>query len=270
MMVSGIVMNKGELRKIIEGSPFGEHTEKLMGQTQQAIRLHTEWTTMDDLPIGASRMGGLPDLRPDTPWPEVDGRPIEFLFQINFAEAAAVNPLPGFPDTGWLVVFFDIVANTNGHDIWRGLFFDTEPDTLRRVAPNDKNPRGLRVWGIENACEETDFHPCAITMEAWTCPPHTDAYVSLGIYDDEEVCDELIEKIDNWVGTPYHLLGGVPDEVQGDPRDGSDGHLLLQIDSDEEGPGWQWGDMGRMYFVATEACLAARDFSQIEASWDCY
>jgi uncharacterized protein YwqG len=28
----------------------------------------------------------------------------------------------------------------------------------------------------------------------------------------------------------------------------SNWRLLLQIDTDEDGPGWMWGDVGRIYF----------------------
>jgi uncharacterized protein YwqG len=38
--------------------------------------------------------------------------------------------------------------------------------------------------------------------------------------------------------------------------------LLLQIDTDEEGPGWMWGDVGRLYFWLRTQDLAARRFDQ--------
>ena len=38
--------------------------------------------------------------------------------------------------------------------------------------------------------------------------------------------------------------------------------LLLQIDTDEEGPGWMWGDAGRLYFWITLEDLAARRFEK--------
>jgi uncharacterized protein YwqG len=38
--------------------------------------------------------------------------------------------------------------------------------------------------------------------------------------------------------------------------------LLLQVDSDEEGLGWMWGDMGRLYFWIRRSDLAARAFDK--------
>jgi uncharacterized protein YwqG len=36
--------------------------------------------------------------------------------------------------------------------------------------------------------------------------------------------------------------------------------LLLQIDTDEDGPGWMWGDCGRIYYWIRKRDLAARAF----------
>ena len=78
-----------KIRDAIEEYGFGWKVEELMQAAQPAIRLNAERTDMDSLPIGASRMGGLPDLPPGLAWPDFEGRPLEFLVQINFAETAA-------------------------------------------------------------------------------------------------------------------------------------------------------------------------------------
>ena len=40
--------------------------------------------------------------------------------------------------------------------------------------------------------------------------------------------------------------------------------LLLQVDSDEEGTGFMWGDMGRIYYWIRESDLRERRFDR---SW---
>lgn len=60
----------------------------------------------DPVPIGASRVGGGPDL-PAGAWPtDARGMHHPFLLQIDFAEvAAACGPMPPLPDTGLLSFF---------------------------------------------------------------------------------------------------------------------------------------------------------------------
>jgi hypothetical protein len=95
-----------------------------------------------------------------------------------------------------------------------------------------------------------------------------------------------------------HQLGGAPQEVQhslflrcqlasngrpcGDPEDykhplakklapgAADWRLLLQIDSDEDGPGWMWGDSGRLYFCMHREDLAARRFERTWCAEQCH
>jgi uncharacterized protein YwqG len=73
---------------------------------------------------------------------------------------------------------------------------------------------------------------------------------------------------------PVHQLDGAPAEVQDHPfleceqndreTSADDGlwRLLLQVDTDEHGPGWSWGDSGRLYFCMRENDLAAGRFDR--------
>jgi hypothetical protein len=90
---------------------------------------------------------------------------------------------------------------------------------------------------------------------------------------------------------PRHQIGGWPDVIQDDMelacqlvsqgvRMGNQSEydatfkaeleagaeewvLLLQLDSDDEGPGWMWGDLGRLYWWIRRQDLAKGDFSQM-------
>ncbi len=75
------------------------------GASEPAINLvATHDLESGELPIGASRFGGLPDLPSDVTWPEQHGKKLLFLAQIDLASvtSSATSVLP--PD-GWLYVF---------------------------------------------------------------------------------------------------------------------------------------------------------------------
>ncbi len=42
----------------------------------------------------------------------------------------------------------------------------------------------------------------------------------------------------------------------------SEWRLLLQLDTDEDGPGWMWGDSGRIYYWIRRGDLAAGAFDR--------
>jgi len=96
----------------------------------------------------------------------------------------------------------------------------------------------------------------------------------------------------------YHHLLGQPQLIQGDMRDecqlaSSDGYvgsaegydsdrakelragardwlLLLQLDSEDQAPGWMWGDVGRLYFWIRVQDLRARKFERVWMVLQCY
>ncbi len=71
-----------------------------------AFEILTGRTYDDDLPLGASRMGGRPDLPPGEPWPSRDGWPLSFIVQVDLATVDTGGILPA---DGLLSLFYDAV-----------------------------------------------------------------------------------------------------------------------------------------------------------------
>jgi uncharacterized protein YwqG len=49
----------------------------------------------------------------------------------------------------------------------------------------------------------------------------------------------------------------------------ADWRLLLQIDTDEDGPGWMWGDVGRIYFWIRKRELSSLRFGDVWLVFQC-
>src|SRR4051812_7438146 len=77
-------------------------------EARSSIRLTAHATEHEDeIPIGASKLGGAPDLPAGYDWPLVDQSPLDFVAQINFAETAPYDLDYLLPTSGWFHVFFD-------------------------------------------------------------------------------------------------------------------------------------------------------------------
>jgi hypothetical protein len=91
-----------------------EHGEALVGEARECVHFfHHE--PQGELAVGASKVGGLPDLPESVEWPDgtdLDGRPhgkAEFLAQFNLSEVPAVDDFD-LPRSGHLWLF---VRNTS-------------------------------------------------------------------------------------------------------------------------------------------------------------
>src|SRR5690349_9472929 len=65
---------------------------------------------------GESKLGGLPDLPRDFIWPQWNGTPLDFLLQVNLAEAARHDPSSPLPQSGLLSFFYDLKEQPWGFD----------------------------------------------------------------------------------------------------------------------------------------------------------
>jgi|SRR5579871_1171022 len=272
----------GDLHERIERNPIlaGLSLPKM---ARPSVRYVTHRAPYGRIAMGESRIGGVPDVPPGFQWPrwappkqrdDKFGQPwkpdrptaMGFIAQIDLGAVPSLDD--ALPNSGWLYFFYDRYCEPWGFDpADRGcccvIYENCDRSVLERAKPpGDADPEHLA-------------HPCIV--EAWpelTLPDDwpgikygTDAYDAY-----RRLCDELTEG----GGSTYHRLLGYPQLIQnpmelecqlasngvycGSPegyqsdrakeleQGAADWSLLLQIDTDEEGPGWMWGDVGRVYF----------------------
>jgi uncharacterized protein YwqG len=139
-----------------------------------------------DGPIGASRLGGMPDLPSEVPWPwrpafsdsvfkehAEHPWPLSFVAQIDFAEIHAVGGLEGFPSSGRLLFFCEPIEVPWGQlmedqTCASVMFFPEQMDRLgRRDFPVElSNPRSRLLRP-----EEFVARPRRLTPKPWLLPP---------------------------------------------------------------------------------------------------
>ena len=251
----------------------------------------------DGRKAGSSKFGGLPDLPEKSPWPTRAGRPLSFLAQINTSELSGYDCASTLPKRGLLSFFYDYLAQPWGFDPadrdgWTILFSDLETETELRQR---NAPKGITKDELFDECRLV-FH------DALSLPT---AYFNEAkqVLRDDDAVDRYIEIVDgdlaarNPTGCQHQLLGlanPVQDNMElecqlvshgiycGDPEGrndrrveelragASDWRLLFQIDSDEDGPGWMWGDTGMLYFWIRADDLANKRFKNVWTILQCH
>lgn len=204
--------------------------------------------------VGGSRLGGDPDLASDTPWPQVDGRPLVFVAQLDLAELALLGCAPPLPADGLLSLFVlpaDIgLANTFA------LLYAPAGSQLKPAQPPTALADGDRFAALV-------LRPA---RELSLPPPTARAVQRLGLSHAEVAAyTEIVTHGDQ----PLHRVLGHPALIQtSDPR-GHDAELILliQVDSDDA-HGMYWGDCGRLSVWITARDLAARRFEHATMRFD--
>lgn len=196
-----------------------------------------------NLPLGASRFGGLPDLPPQLPWPEHEGKKLPFLSQVDLS---TLPPDRGqlLPHDGWLYAF--------GH-IQNGTEDGTEPLIVTLHA----GPRSALVRRVEPLEDEIWEHPDDL-VPLFVGKDQTD------IGDDEDDDDDRGQESGGWlfgdVSTAFTPVGEIADRMF---QDGDDWINLLAIKSVGS---MQWSDCGHLYLLIRREHLMAKDFSRVIAS----
>ncbi len=256
--------------ELIEASPFTEQAAVIAGALAPHVTLQPRRTTMDALPMGASRLAGQPDLPPGLPWPMFGDEPMALLAQIDLAAVNEQVPPDTLPETGWLYLFWAVETGGWGYEAKDTASFTLHyhqgpVDELVRTAPPDGLPEMAQA-----------FEPCALSFEPGVALPQ---WLDLRYPKELDLQENLDAMYELWLrvtgleppgGSLHHLLGH-PQLVQGDPRgkaatfrggEPDDWNLLLQLDTDEPGPNWMWGDVGTVYVYVQDADLAQGRFDQ--------
>lgn len=188
-----------------------------------------------------NKLSGNPNLPDGVDWPKnPKGIELDLLAQFRCED------LPqglGLPEHGMLYFFYDIEAMPWGYELtdkklWKIVYSELEPSPEPRVRMTKLNGKFQEVF--------IKFQQYESAM--------SDAY---------RVGEE----------TDRHQLLGHPLWIQTMPESiDKERILLLQIDSDdhENGPGWMWGDAGRIYFTIKPDDLAACYFDDAVMILECY
>ncbi len=166
------------------------------------------------VPLGATRLGGRPDLPTGSVWPSRGGEPLTFLAQLRCDELSAVLPDPRLPDSGLLSFFAQLGYGHTPIDA-TALVIHTPQSQLRRLSWPQALPPTQR---LEVAA--VSFRP-GLTLPDWS-----ELDELLGEQTAERVLDALPRR-----KQPHHQLLGHNSSTQGHPPP-LDHELLLRLDSD--------------------------------------
>lgn len=229
-----------------------------------AIRLHHDaWA--EELPLGATRIGGRPDVPLGFKWPRWRGACMDFWAQIDLAELPLVTGREALPPLGWLCFFYTAYADTWGRNPQEAGSFAVLHLQGPRAAlqPDHRDPQDDL---------DTIFPPFAVQLAPmWTLPSSASAQVQGQCWGPEERHAyleaelALIRRYDTDRGASW-LLGHDAQfqsqdlralcEANGPPGEGP-WRLLLQL-----APPDAWGFAGVLSFFIREGDLAAGRFER--------
>ena len=262
---------------------LGAYTEVVDRLALPSLRLSATPTSDRLISVGASRLGGLPDLPPGQAWPAMKGAPMSFVGQIRLQDAPALDGAAALPSEGLLSFFYDASQQTFGSDPhdragFSVLYFDA--DAQAQIAHSPTWPAVLPT--------AARFASAALTFT----PELTYAQDLQAEFPDREVTPSEQERYEAalaWIApgpsaAPRHRLLGHPDTIQDDMRQqcqlaangiadpaaepervaalmpgANDWRLLLQVDSDAR-LGMRWASAGMLYFWIRRQDLASARF----------
>jgi hypothetical protein len=276
----------GESRRLdmaIAEHRLGRVRQRIRAELEPSIRLVAR--RAGRVRVGASKLGGRPDLPRDVVWPAAR-RPLSFLAQIDLSSIAVNDRERQLPATGWLWFFYDVEATPSDPTAewpgWRVLYANTR-QRLERCPPRVRGTREFPECRLDAFAERT--LPFTRTIEAR----------SMGLTDDEfgryydMYCQLRGAYRSPVVDGKIHRMLGHADAIQGDmrrmivydlagadldrqslrlDRQASTWRLLLQLDSDDAAE-MVWGDFGRIFFWIREADLEARRFDGVQLQLQC-
>jgi uncharacterized protein YwqG len=273
-----------------------------------SFRLRTARAADEEIPVGASKLGGLPDLPAGCAWPSNSEKELAFIAQINLAHLP--DPGPG-PREGLLSFFYDADQSAWGFDPkqrshWEVLFFDSAESLQRIEQPASLvRPKGFmeRLKALKGeTVKRSYYNPLAVSFAPFLSIPDTSSNALQEILVAEDEAEQDEEAYGDFRSSyPFdgsaHQLFGWPSPIQNemelecqlasnglyvgdatgydDPRAESlrqgaaDWMLLLQIDSDDDA-NMMWGDAGMIYYWIRRADLEQRRFDKTWFILQCF
>lgn len=298
---------RAELMRALVGAGLGARAEEIAVFAEPCVRLATREADADSIPPGATKIGGLPDLPSGTAWPDLDGRRLAFLCQLDLASLASLLPAGALPGGGLLSFFCDgtleaVIPPQDRPGAWRVLWSppDAGPPRRMEAAQGSVPGRIFRSLAGRDADARSDgpevYPACRVTLMPGLSLPGPDApsIASLDLRPEQaDTYDRIVGRLQMLAG-PAHQLLGHPGPIRDQPAeecefaahgivhhhtprgdapaarpDRAEWRLLLQLDTDDEAD-MAWGDAGRLYFMIRDEDLRARRFDHAWLIFQCH
>lgn len=99
-------MTEGEIRALLHQRGLARVAEALLALAAPTIRIYIRRADEEAIPLGASKIGGRPDLPPGATWPSWH-EPMAFIAQFNLAAVAPYDREGALPSRGLLSFFYE-------------------------------------------------------------------------------------------------------------------------------------------------------------------
>ena len=274
-------MNRDETLLAFNAAGLQRVRTDMESLVENSIRLASRLVSTA-LPVGASRLGGQPDLPDGEAWPLLGDAPMSFVGQIRLEDVAPFDSNGWLPKTGLLSFFYDQNQETYGASPsdcggWKVLYLSGGPASLR--------PRPFP----DSLAQEARFKVCALTPASEATLPGSPAQHLPDLQWSPDEVHRYEDLLANYPSAQdhtelHHRMFGHPEQIQDDmqlqsalyannledPDDPAaapflarkaDWKLLLQIDSDYNA-GMRWASSGRLYFWIELQALKALAFDR--------
>ncbi len=293
-----------ELRRKLAEAGLESIAEQIVALTRPCYRVERSLKPEEQIPLGASKFGGSPDVPQGFEWPHVEGaknsEAMEFVGQLCLSDLPAPVPEP-MPQDG-LLCFFKRWSESQVFYFPQGIELHRKPGPNPPVAAA---PSGfwqrMKAELTRNPDPRQTYRACTLRFFHEISPPDGSSSLVKALNLSEEESEAYFEFYPETPAggqssdTTQHQIFGHARPVQNEmelecdfERRGGDMRwdlpperfiaatrewiLLLQVDTDDykEGPGWMWGDAGMVYFWIHRDDLAARAFDQVVVVEQCH
>lgn len=243
----------------------------------------------NEIPVGSSKLGGLPDLPQNLSFPTYSNGYLTFLAQFNLEEVRPYDKDKLLPDKGILYIFYNVVDqpwgfDKNDKDGYKVLYFNGEINELIRtpypITTDEYFP--LKYFKVEfrnlfTLSEDLDD----VDLNDEESDNYFEFRSELMQLNEDENEDES-NPIHYMLGEPFNIQNDVFEEIayydnnekfewssREIRRQSNNLVLLFQMDSDDDLE-VMWGDSGILYFCINENDLLNKKFDQTKFILQCY
>lgn len=261
---------------------------EILGEVREVVHMLPARAKDSQIPVGASKFGGAPDLPADLAWPvnAKTGKPLAFFCQINFAEVHPCDMEGRLPASGWLYFFINSDVSQFDDDdtqMWNVLFHGKSgAEVSRRATPADLSKK---AGDDADVCINTCRIEFARDIQFGNdFEDYYNELLAASIEDEESEeareATAILKTMEKWkvirngkpkkacvdtsrpANEPAHqLLGHTHFSGCEEP---SGYRLLLKIDADPKHLGMEFCDAGTWFIYVPERDLAKGDLSKVK------